>query len=188
MKPILATVAILAAAQFTGLAQAGAPKQHSKPCPGLAPAITFYREAAWRWQDQRDAPRIRSGHAERSRSCAYKRWAATRWQDLAYVERGLFDAWLIRMLGHDGRSGKWGCIHRHEGAWNASNAPYGGGLQMDAGFQRTYGSEFGRRFGWASNWPPWAQLIAAERAYFGYHRYAARHYGPWPNTSRACGF
>ena len=34
----------------------------------------------------------------------------------------------------------WLCIHRHEGPWNDPNAPYYGGLQMDIGFQRTYGA------------------------------------------------
>jgi hypothetical protein len=52
---------------------------------------------------------------------------------------------------------------------------------MDASFQSTYGPEFERRYGWASRWPVWAQLIAAERAY------RTRGYNPWPNTARACG-
>ena len=38
-----------------------------------------------------------------------------------------------------GASGPLGGIHRFEGAWNDPNPPYYGGLQMDLGFQRTYG-------------------------------------------------
>jgi len=34
---------------------------------------------------------------------------------------------------------QWLCIHHYEGAWNDPNPPYYGGLQMDLGFQRTYG-------------------------------------------------
>lgn len=85
------------------------------------------------------------------------------------------------MLGTDGAHGKWGCIHQREGSWAASNDGYGGGLQMDSSFQHSYGPEFQREYGWASNWPIWAQLIAAERAY------RSRGFNPWPNTARACG-
>lgn len=76
------------------------------------------------------------------------------------------------------------CIHRYEGAWNANTSNgYYGGLQMDLGFQGTYGAEFMRRWGTADQWPPWAQIIAAERAY-----QSGRGFGPWPNTARTCGF
>jgi len=80
------------------------------------------------------------------------------------------------------------CIHRFEGAWNANTGNgYYGGLQMDMTFQSWYGSEFFRQWGTADNWPPWAQIQAAERAYHGYGSHPARGFGPWPNTSRACG-
>ena len=83
--------------------------------------------------------------------------------------------------------GAWLCIHRYEGAWNDPNPPYWGGLQMDLGFQRTYGGEFMRRWGTADHWPVWAQITAARRARDGYNGYGARGYGPWPNTARLCG-
>ena len=74
------------------------------------------------------------------------------------------------------------CIHRFEGGWgsNTGNGYYGG-LQMDRRFMLTYGREFVGRWGTADNWPVWAQLEAAGRAYL------ARGFGPWPNTARACG-
>jgi hypothetical protein len=75
----------------------------------------------------------------------------------------------------------WMCIHAHEGAWTDPNAPYHGGLQMDAGFMRTYGSDLLRRYGTADHWPPAAQVAVAERAY------RTRGFHPWPNTARACG-
>jgi hypothetical protein len=80
-------------------------------------------------------------------------------------------------------SGAWECIHRYEGAWNSNTGNgYYGGLQMDYGFMRTYGSEFMARWGTADNWPVWAQIQAAIRA-----RDSGRGYGPWPNTARMCG-
>jgi Transglycosylase-like domain len=74
------------------------------------------------------------------------------------------------------------CIHRFEGAWtsNTGNGYYGG-LQMDTRFMARYGPDFVGRWGTADNWPVWAQLEAAGRAY------PARGFTPWPNTARACG-
>jgi hypothetical protein len=75
------------------------------------------------------------------------------------------------------------CIHHFEGAWtsNTGNGYYGG-LQMDIGFQTRYGADFARRWGTADNWPAWAQLQAAVRAYR-----SGQGFYPWPNTARACG-
>ena len=75
----------------------------------------------------------------------------------------------------------WMCIHDHEGAWTDPGDPYRGGLQMDSGFMRTYGSDLLRRYGTADHWPPAAQVAVAERAY------RTRGFNPWPNTARACG-
>lgn len=75
------------------------------------------------------------------------------------------------------------CIHRYEGAWDSNTGNgYYGGLQMDRRFQSLYGAEFVARWGTADNWPAWAQLQAAVRAYR-----SGRGFYPWPNTARACG-
>jgi hypothetical protein len=75
------------------------------------------------------------------------------------------------------------CIHHYEGAWNANTGNgFYGGLQMDLGFQASYGADFLRRWGTADRWPVWAQLQAAGRAY-----QSGRGFYPWPNTARACG-
>jgi hypothetical protein len=75
------------------------------------------------------------------------------------------------------------CIHHYEGAWNSNTGNgYYGGLQMDLTFQSLYGAEFLNRWGSADNWPVWAQLRAAVRAY-----QSGRGFTPWPNTARACG-
>jgi hypothetical protein len=82
---------------------------------------------------------------------------------------------------------KWRCIHEHEGAWNSNTGNgYWGGLQMDMGFQGTYGPEFLHRWGTADRWPVWAQLTAAERAFHGFAGYGPRGYSPW-GTRGACG-
>jgi len=76
----------------------------------------------------------------------------------------------------------WLCIHRYEGSWTDPSPPYYGGLQMDLGFQRTYGGALLRVKGTADHWTPLEQMWVAERA----HR-AGRGFYPWPNTARYCG-
>ena len=74
------------------------------------------------------------------------------------------------------------CIHRYEGSWQDSGAPYYGGLQMDWNFMQAYGSTFLRRWGHAGHWPVWAQLQA------GVTGAKARHgFNPWPRTRIPCG-
>jgi Transglycosylase-like domain/Bacterial Ig domain len=74
------------------------------------------------------------------------------------------------------------CIHRYEGAWNASTGNgYYGGLQMNMDFQRAYGPELLARKGTANNWTPLEQIWVAERAVPG------RGFNPWPQTARMCG-
>jgi hypothetical protein len=75
------------------------------------------------------------------------------------------------------------CIHSYEGAWNSNTGNgYYGGLQFDWGFMQHYGGDFVARWGTADNWPVWAQLEAAARAYR-----SGRGFYPWPNTARLCG-
>jgi hypothetical protein len=77
----------------------------------------------------------------------------------------------------------WACIHRGEGSWDANTGNgYYGGLQMNLGFQTSWGPEFYRQWGTADNWPPWAQMAAAQRAHD-----SGLGYSPWPNTARMCG-
>ena len=64
---------------------------------------------------------------------------------------------------------------------NTGNGYYGG-LQMNIKFQLTFGSAFFGRWGTADNWPVWAQVVVARRAYSN-----GLGFTPWPNTSRACG-
>jgi hypothetical protein len=121
---------------------------------------------------------LRQGHV--NITLAQKRLAA-----IEAAKRAEAEAALRQQMG-DGA--EFACIHRYEGAWNSNTGNgYYGGLQMDLGFQRTYGPEFISRWGTADNWPVWAQVTAARRARDGYAGYGARGYGPWPNTARSCG-
>jgi hypothetical protein len=75
------------------------------------------------------------------------------------------------------------CIHRGEGAWTAysSAGPYYGGLQMNRGFELTYGAEFVRRFGDAQRWKPGLQIAV------GYRAVRQLGFSPWPATRLGCG-
>lgn len=85
------------------------------------------------------------------------------------------------MLWHHGYWRTWKTYGNGEGSWDAHNYGYGGGLQMDATFQATYGAEFVRRYGPAGRWPVRVQLLV------GYRGWLRQGWGAWPNTSRACG-
>jgi hypothetical protein len=97
-----------------------------------------------------------------------------------------------RSVNDPGPTSAWNCIHRYEGSWSDSGAPYWGGLQMDVGFMKTYGLDFIRRYhGYADRWPPVVQMIAANRARIGVDWLGRtwpgpRGFGPWP-TRRFCG-
>jgi hypothetical protein len=73
------------------------------------------------------------------------------------------------------------CIHHYEGSWTDSGGPYWGGLQMDLGFQSTYGGWLLRHKGTADHWSPMEQIWVAVRAA------RSRGFSPWPNTARYCG-
>jgi hypothetical protein len=87
----------------------------------------------------------------------------------------------FRNAHHPPQLRAWLCIHRYEGSWHDSGAPYYGGLQMDYSFQQTYGRWLLQRKGTADHWSPLEQIWVAVRA----HR--SRGFTPWPNTARACG-
>jgi hypothetical protein len=75
----------------------------------------------------------------------------------------------------------WNCIHSYEGSWADSGGPYWGGLQMDLGFQQTYGGWLLSHKGTADHWSPLEQIWVAVRAA------RTRGFSPWPNTARYCG-
>lgn len=153
------------------------------PGPHASPA----RQRAYSKRLALALERIFPAHAPSGRSLASARSAPPTfafWQSRAaaaalgiarYAPRPLFtrDRLLTELM----------CIHHHEGKWtsNTGNGYYGG-LQMNMKFQLTYGSVFFGRWGTADNWPVWAQVVVARRAYVN-----GLGFTPWPNTARACG-
>lgn len=158
-------------------------------CESARKATSWYRQRTHDWQARRGAELADRSPTIRGRSCRWVKYAVETWMDRSAAARKAHERWVaeqrrLRRLLYE----KWRCIHEHEGAWDAINpAGYYGGLQMDIGFQSTYGSEFMARWGYAHRWPVWAQLTAAERAYHGYGPHEGRGFGPWPNTRRMCG-
>ena len=132
--------------------------------------IDRYRHAAWHWQRVMGQPvtlTLASPPAEPTEKIRVWRKVAGRLYARA-IHPPHLDAWL--------------CIHRYEGSWTDPNPPYYGGLQMDVGFQQTYGRGLLARKGTANHWTPLEQIWVAERAYA-----SGRGFYPWPNTARACG-
>jgi len=132
--------------------------------------IDDYRHQTWRWQQLMGRPLMRKLHHPPAdpadRIAVWKRVALR----------------MRRRALNPPHKHQWLCIHQFEGAWNDPSPPYYGGLQMDLGFQRTYGRRLLARKGTANHWTSLEQMWVAERA----HR-AGRGFFPWPNTARYCG-
>lgn len=136
--------------------------------------IAAYRHMTWKWQRLMGIRPTTSWKHERKAGTAYQKWIRHLWYKRAHT------AWRHAM--NPPHEAAWKCIHRYEGAWTDSGAPYYGGLQMDLSFQRAYGSDLLRRKGTADHWTPIEQMWVAERAYR-----SGRGFYPWPNTARSCG-
>ena len=118
---------------------------------GLVRQIHHYRRATWRWQSVmgvRRTPATRA--AAKDPSHRYKVWVRNLWKHRAKRAR--------RVATHPPHRAGWMCIHSHEGAWHDPNGPYYGGLQMDLGFQRSYGAWLLRKKGTADHWTPLEQM------------------------------
>ena len=140
----------------------------------LLPVIEAHRDETWRWQRVMQKPRTPySDSARRVEKLAYRRWVLDLWKHRATVARAI--------AHRPPHRSQWLCIHRYEGSWDDSGAPYYGGLQMDVEFQRSYAIQLYRAKGTADHWTPLEQMWVAERAY------RTRGFWPWPNTARYCG-
>jgi hypothetical protein len=141
----------------------------------FVPLIERARHRTWRWQALMGIATTRTAASfERVRSFAYRRRVWRLWARRA--ARAEHEAL------HPPHRAAWLCIHRYEGSWSDPDPPYYGGLQMDLGFQRTYGGDLLRRKGTADHWTPLEQMWVAERAYR-----RGRGFYPWPSTARYCG-
>jgi hypothetical protein len=132
--------------------------------------INYYRRETWHWQRTMGRRLIwelrKSPRDPKAKVAAWRRVART----------------ARRVAQNPPHRAGWLCIQRYEGSWTDGGGPYYGGLQMDLGFQRTYGLALLQRKGTADRWTPLEQMWVAERA----HR-AGRGFYPWPNTARVCG-
>ena len=141
----------------------------------LLQGITTKQRETWKFErlmgKRRTPASILAVH---TRSLRYRRWAFSLWAHRARRVR--------RQAVHPPHLSAWLCIHRYEGSWQDDVAPYYGGLQMDLGFQSTYGRTLLRRKGTANHWTPLEQMWVAEHAFR-----SGRGFYPWPNTARACG-
>jgi hypothetical protein len=136
--------------------------------------IATYRHVTWKWQRLMGVRLTRPHIHVRKASPEYRSWIRNLWYKRAH------SAW--RHAQNPPHEAAWNCIHRYEGAWNDTGAPYYGGLQMDLSFQQSYGADLLRRKGTADHWTAIEQMWVAERAYR-----SGRGFYPWPNTARYCG-
>jgi hypothetical protein len=183
------TLAFACACAFVA-ALAGATTLQAETTPEPPPAETTQTETAqpqidqWQLEGQIDRYRHETWHWQRTMgsklTLSLKDPPADLQAKVAVWQRVALDTrWRAQNPPH---KRQWLCIHRFEGAWNDPNPPYYGGLQMDLGFQRTYGGGLLAQKGTANHWTPLEQMWAAERA----HR-SGRGFYPWPNTARYCG-
>lgn len=172
------TCVLLIALGTTGTSTAEFPKpeKHHRSrvtCPNIIEGVKFYRERTWELQGVMGLkPTPTKYHEQKFSSCKYRKWIAELWQDRARRANEEFQ--------NPPHESAWKCIHRYEGSWTDPGSPYYGGLQMDVGFQETYGLALFRAKGTADHWTPMEQMWVAEKAY------KTRGFWPWPNTARYC--
>ncbi len=170
----LALAGLCACVLCAGAIQSRAATAHRQAIARLGGQIRLYERAAWHWQHLmglRTSPT--TGESPAQLGVAGSKLALARWRHLARVAR--------RRAQHPPHLAAFLCIHRYEGSWTDGGGPYYGGLQMDVGFQSTYGGWLLRSKGTADHWTPLEQIWVAEKAL------RSRGFWPWPNTARFCG-
>jgi hypothetical protein len=136
--------------------------------------IHAYQRATWHWERLMGVALSRTtGDSLAQLGVSGARRSLARWHRLAVAAR--------RRAQHPPHLAAFLCIHRYEGSWTDTGAPFWGGLQMNYGFQATYGSWLLRTKGTADHWTPLEQIWVAEKAL------RSRGFWPWPNTARYCG-
>jgi hypothetical protein len=139
----------------------------------LGRQVYGYQRATWRWQQLMGVPRTPTeGRVLAEMSIPDVQGAVHLWRRRAAAAH--------RQARRPPHLRAFLCIHRYEGSWRDDGAPYYGGLQMDLGFQRTYGRHLLRKKGTANHWTPLEQIWTAEKAA------RSRGFYPWPNTARFC--
>ena len=158
-----------------GAMNAGAAtRTNQKALTWLGAQIKTYQRATWHWQRVMGTATSRTtGVSLAELGPVGAKTALRRWERLAQSAR--------RQAGRPPHLAAFLCIHRYEGSWTDTGAPFWGGLQMNYGFQATYGRWLLRTKGTADHWTPLEQIWTAEKAL------RSRGFYPWPNTARSCG-
>ena len=182
MALALSVVAVL----FGGATSVAQARSVATSCPGVVKSIYQERGATRALERKMGHNPSRSNfNASKVKSCAYAHWVHRMWRWMHGKRQSEYQHWKKQ---REITSPSWlvnafMCIHRYEGAWNSNTGNgYYGGLQMDIAFQSRYGGTYMTRWGTADNWPMWAQIDTAVRAYR-----SGRGFSPWPNTARFCG-
>jgi hypothetical protein len=151
-----------------------ATKNEQQALSYLGAQIRTYQHTTWHWQRVMGAALSpTTGDSLADLGVGGARTSLARWERLAARAR--------RLAQHPPHLRQFLCIHRFEGSWTDAGAPFWGGLQMDYGFQATYGRWLLRTKGTADHWSPLEQIWTAEKAL------RSRGFSPWPNTARDCG-
>ena len=136
--------------------------------------ISRFQKETWHWQHLMGAPLTPpGGRTLAGLSPTAVQQAAEQWRQ--------WSARAHRTAEHPPHLSQFLCIHHYEGSWTDTGAPYYGGLQMDVGFQQSYGGWLYTQKGTADHWSPLEQIWTAEKAL------RSRGFWPWPNTARFCG-
>ena len=113
--------------------------------------IRGYQRTTWHWQRVMGlATSPTTGESLDQLGIPGAKVALRRWQRLAATAR--------RQAAHPPHLAAFLCIHRYEGSWTDRDAPFWGGLQMNYGFQATYGGWLLRTKGTADHWTPLEQI------------------------------
>jgi hypothetical protein len=148
--------------------------QQARAVAWLGEQIYAYQRSTWRWEAVMGVSRTpTAGRVLREMKVEDVQKAVLLWKRHAAEAR--------RRAAHPPHEAAFRCIHRFEASWQDGGSPYYGGLQMDLGFQQTYGRRLFQTKGTADHWTPLEQMWTAEKA----HR--SRGFWPWPNTARYCG-
>jgi hypothetical protein len=181
-RPVLASAvflacvctAVSASASAGSNRAAGGRSSSAVARAALGTEIVTYERTTWRWEQLMGAPRTQTaGRTLAEMSAPDVQQALSLWRNRA-------DAAYRRAQRPPHRTA-WLCLHRYEGSWKDTGAPYYGGLQMNLTFQERYGSWLYRHKGTADHWTPLEQMWTAEKAL------KSRGFWPWPNTARMCG-
>lgn len=168
----LVTLSIVVAALGGGVATSTA---HADNSVTVNSRIANFIAGAQHMQTVMGVKQTRTNHSYmRTHSARYRAWVLRYWQRV-------FKTALSRFQNPPYASA-FECIHQYEGSWTDPGSPYYGGLQMDLGFQSTYGGYLLATKGTADNWTPLEQMWVAAKAVN-----SGRGFYPWPNSAHICG-